>query len=101
MTQNTIHTSSLELKIRIYCLVTYSVLQRFGNLLYDNDILFCDYLYETRGVVVAIALNIAASVRRVVIPIVTRPGTWSRGINKENHPIMTNKPDGRYVRKRW
>ena len=53
------------------------------------------YLYETRGVVVAIALNIAARVRRVVIPIVTLPGTWSRGINKENHPIMTNKPDGR------
>ena len=62
---------------------------------------FHSYLYETRGVVVAIALNIAARVRRVVIPIVTLPGTWSKGINKENHPIMTNKPDGRYVRKRW
>ena len=36
---------------------------------------FTCYLYETRGVVVAIALNIAARVRRVVIPIVTLPGT--------------------------
>ena len=45
--------------------------------------------------VVAIALNIAARVRRVVMPIVTRPGTWSSGINRENQPIMTNSPDGR------
>ena len=53
------------------------------------------YLYDTRGVVVAIALNIAASVSKVVMPIVTLPGTWSKGINKENHPMMTNNPDGR------
>ena len=54
-----------------------------------------------RGVVVAIAENIAANVKIVVIPIVTRPGTWSIGICKENHPIITNSPDGKYVRKRW
>ena len=33
------------------------------------------YLYETRGVVVAMAENIAANVKMVVIPIVTLPGT--------------------------
>ena len=49
----------------------------------------------------AIAENIAANVRIDVIPIVTRPGTWSTGIYKENHAIMTNNPDGKYVRKRW
>ena len=49
----------------------------------------------------AIAENMAANVRIVVMPIVTRPGTWSTGMYKENHPIMTNSPDGKYVRKRW
>ena len=33
------------------------------------------YLYETRGVVVAIAENMAANVKIVVIPMVTLPGT--------------------------
>ena len=33
------------------------------------------YLYETRGVVVAMAENMAANVKIVVIPIVTLPGT--------------------------
>ena len=63
--------------------------------------MYLSNLYETRGVVFAIAENIAASVRIVVIPIVTLPGTCSIGINKENHPIIANKPDGKYVRKRW
>ena len=71
-----------------------------GSVKYADLLLldFCEiflYLYDTRGVVVAIALNIAASVSKVVMPIVTLPGTWSKGINKENHPIMTNNPDGR------
>ena len=73
--------------------VKYADVQRRALLL-DFCKIFL-YLYDTRGVVVAIALNIAASVSKVVMPIVTLPGTWSKGINKENHPIMTNNPDGR------
>ena len=49
----------------------------------------------------AMAENIAANVKIVVIPIVTLPGTCSIGIYKENHPITTNRPDGKYVRNRW
>ena len=58
-------------------------------------------LYETLGVVVAMAPNIAARVSRVVMPMVTRPGTWSSGMKRENQPMITNKPEGRYVRNRW
>ena len=44
-------------------------------------------LYETLGVVVAMALNMAAKVSRVVMPMVTRPGTWSSGMKRENQPM--------------
>ena len=47
------------------------------------------------------APNIAARVRRVVMPIVTLPGTWSSGMKSENQPMMTKSPDGRYVLNRW
>ena len=60
-----------------------------------NDPYGSIYLYETRGVVVAMAENMAANVKIVVIPIVTLPGTWSTGMYKESHPIITKSPEGK------
>ena len=54
-----------------------------------------EYCNSYLGVVVAMALNMAAKVSKVVMPIVTRPGTWSKGIKRLNQPIMTNRPEGR------
>ena len=41
------------------------------------------------------AENMAASVKIVVIPMVTLPGTCSIGMYRENQPITTKRPDGK------